>query len=91
LARGAVTEQQYGHTRFSRFREPYDARNIVDIVRDVIDAETLALQLPPVAQIQRVYSETAGHKLLCHPLILATVGIDAVTNDDHAARRSRPP
>src|SRR5262245_35878772 len=85
-AAGAVTQQENGQTRFAAFCQCDESRNVADVVRELIDVETVAVGFSASAQVQRVNSELPRQELLGHPGVIAAVRIEAVNDDDHAPR-----
>src|SRR5215510_6575541 len=61
-------------------------RDIVHIVRKLLNIETFAVRLAAAAQIERIDRKPAGHELFGHPLVIAAVRIETWYDDNNSAR-----
>jgi hypothetical protein len=68
--------------------EGHEGLDVVEIVRELLDVETLAVGLAAAALVERVHRETIGHELLGRPRVVSAVGVHAVDDGDDDARLS---
>ena len=90
-AAGAVSKQEDRQPRMTGLCESDRRGDVADVVRDILDEEPFTVGSAAAPQIERVDGKAGGGELFAGPQILPAVGIDAVTDDDHRARRGRTP
>jgi hypothetical protein len=73
-------------TGMARLGDLHGARQVGNIVGDILDVEALALRLAAAAQIEREYRMALLHQFAGGPEILAAMGVHAVADHDDGAR-----
>src|SRR5262249_16560608 len=83
----AVTQQEYGQPRMSRFGKTQRGGDIAGPVLEVVDDESLPFRLAATTKVERIHRESARGELLGGPPILTAMGIEAVADHDDGSRR----